>query len=109
YWAAFLATVALAFGLGAAIEAVLIRRLRQAPVLSVVVVFVALLVILHGVAGWLFGYAIRPFPSPFPEGGGAGGLLTSHQLGAIGVTLAMLALVYVFFRHSPLGLQMRAT
>jgi branched-chain amino acid transport system permease protein len=109
YWAAFVATVAFAFVFGAAIEALLVRRLRHAPVLSIVVVFVALLVILHGVAGWLFGYAIRSFPSPFPEGGGAGGLLTPHQLGASGVTLAMLALVYVFFRHSPLGLQMRAT
>ena len=111
YWAAFIATVAIAFVLGAALEAVLVRRLRHAPVLSIVVVFVALLVILHSLAGWLFGYAIRPFPSPFPEAGGAGGggLLTSHQLGAVGVTLAMLALVYVFFRYSPLGLQMRAT
>jgi branched-chain amino acid transport system permease protein len=34
YWAAFLATVAIAFALGAAIEAVLIRRLRHAPVRS---------------------------------------------------------------------------
>jgi branched-chain amino acid transport system permease protein len=90
-------------------------------VLAIVVVFVALLVILHSLAGWLFGYAIRPFPSPFsspfsspsasPSGDAAlaGGLLSPHQLGAIGITLLMLALVYAFFRFSPLGLQMRAT
>ena len=109
YWAAFLATVAIAFALGAAIEALLIRRLRHAPVLSIVVVFVALLVILHSIAGWLFGYAIRPFPSPFPQSGAAGGLVSAHQLGAVGVTLVMLLVVYLFFRYSPLGLQMRAT
>jgi branched-chain amino acid transport system permease protein len=121
YWAAFGATVAIAFTMGAAIEVTLIRRLRHAPVLAIVVVFVALLVILHSLAGWLFGYAIRPFPSPFsspfsspsasPSGDAAlaGGLLSPHQLGAIGVTLLMLALVYAFFRFSPLGLQMRAT
>jgi branched-chain amino acid transport system permease protein len=109
YWAAFFATVAIAFVMGAAIEAVLVRRLRNAPVLAIVVVFVALLVILHSLAGWLFGYAIRPFPSPFAEAAVAGGLLSPHQLGAIGVTLLMLALMYVFFRYSPLGLQMRAT
>ena len=67
YWLAFLATLGFAFVMGAAIEALLIRRLRDAPVLSIVVVFVALLVILHSLAGWLFGYAIRPFPSPFPD------------------------------------------
>jgi len=109
YWAAFFATVTIAFVMGAGIEAVLVRRLRNAPVLAIVVVFVALLVILHSLAGWLFGYAIRPFPSPFAEAAVAGGLLSPHQLGAIGVTLLMLALMYVFFRYSPLGLQMRAT
>lgn len=113
YWAAFVATVAIAFTMGAAIEVTLIRRLRHAPVLAIVVVFVALLVILHSLAGWLFGYAIRPFPSPFSSPFGdatvAGGLLSPHQLGAIGITLLMLALVYAFFRFSPLGLQMRAT
>lgn len=110
YWAAFFATVAIAFAMGAAIEATLIRRLRDAPILAIVVVFVALLVILHSLAGWLFGYAIRSFPSPFSEAAGmGGGLLSPHQLGAIGVTLLMLALVYAFFRYSPLGLAMRAT
>ena len=110
YWAAFFATVAIAFAMGVAIEATLIRRLRNAPVLAIVVVFVALLVILHSLAGWLFGYGIRSFPSPFSDAEGAGGgLLSPHQLGAIGVTLLMLALVYAFFRYSPLGLAMRAT
>lgn len=109
YWAAFFATVTIAFAMGAGIEAVLVRRLRNAPVLAIVVVFVALLVILHSLAGWLFGYAIRPFPSPFAESAVAGGLLSPHQLGAIGVTLLMLLLMYVFFRYSSLGLQMRAT
>ncbi|HEX6363897.1 MAG TPA: branched-chain amino acid ABC transporter permease, partial [Albitalea sp.] len=110
YWAAFFATVAIAFAMGAAIEATLIRRLRNAPILAIVVVFVALLVILHSLAGWLFGYAIRSFPSPFSEAAGVGGgLLSPHQLGAIGVTLLMLTLVYAFFRFSPLGLAMRAT
>ena len=105
----FIATVAIAFAMGAGIEALLIRRLRHAPILAIVVVFVALLVILHSLAGWLFGYAIRSFPSPFADAQVAGGLLSPHQLGAIGVTLLMLALVYAFFRWSPLGLQMRAT
>ena len=109
YWAAFFATLTIAFAMGAGIEAVLVRRLCNAPVLAIVVVFVALLVILHSLAGWLFGYAIRPFPSPFAEAAVAGGLLSPHQLGAIVVTLLMLALMYVFFRYSPLGLQMRAT
>jgi branched-chain amino acid transport system permease protein len=110
YWWTFLATVAFAFAMGSLIEVTLIRRLRDAPILSIVVVFVALLVILHSLAGWFFGYAIRSFPSPFAEDAWYGSaLLSPHQLGAIAVTLAQLAAIYVFFRFSPLGLSMRAT
>jgi branched-chain amino acid transport system permease protein len=107
YWAAFFLTVGLSFVLGAAVQALVIRPLHDAPVLSVVVVFIGLLVTFHSVAGWLFGYTIKPFPSPFPEGGG-GQLMSAHQLGAIGVTLAMVALLFGFFRFTSLGLAMRA-
>jgi branched-chain amino acid transport system permease protein len=109
YWAAFAATVACGFLLGVCIERVLLRRMHDAPVLSVVVVFVALLVILHSLAALFFGYTIRTFPSPFPEGAWAGGkLITLHQLGSIGVTLLLLVLLYAFFKYTTLGLQMRA-
>src|SRR6185503_17325883 len=46
YWGAFLATVALALVLGAAIERILIRPVERAPVLTVVVVFIGLLLVL---------------------------------------------------------------
>src|SRR5512139_2689354 len=46
YWPAFLLTVLLAFALGVVIERVIIRPVENAPVLAVVVVFIALLVIL---------------------------------------------------------------
>ena len=35
-------------------------------VLAVVVVFIALLVILNSVTGWIYSYTIKSFPSPFP-------------------------------------------
>src|SRR3954464_8619692 len=47
YWIAFALTVAIAFVLGVVIERVVIRPVEQAPVLAVVVVFLALLLILH--------------------------------------------------------------
>ena len=109
YWVAFAATVLFAFVVGAAIERLIIRPVEHAPVLAVVVVFIALLVIFHSLAGWIFSYTIKPFPSPFPEAAPFGThLISSHQLGAIGVTLVVLALLYGFFRYTPLGLAMRA-
>jgi len=109
YWAAFFMTVGFAFVLGVLIERIIIRPVENAPVLSVVVVFIGLLVILNSVAGWIYTYTIKTFPSPFPEKPLFGfTYVSSHELGAIGVTLVVLLLLYSFFRFTPLGLAMRA-
>ena len=109
YWGAFFITVAGAFVLGVLIERIIIRPVEQAPVLTVVVVFIALLVILNSVTGWIFSYTIKTFPSPFPAEPLFGNkYMSSHEIGAIGVTLVVLALLYAFFRFTPLGLAMRA-
>ena len=109
YWAAFLATLAISFAAGIAIDRLVLRPVRGSSALPMVVVFIGLLVILNSVAGWAFSYTVRPFPSPFPAQPLFGQhYISSHDLGAIGVTLAMLLLVYAFFRFTPLGLAMRA-
>ena len=109
YWAAFFITIALGFALGALIERIVIRPVENAPVLAVVVVFIALLVILNSIAGWIYTYTIKAFPSPFPKEPLFGiRYMSAHELGAIGITLVVLATLYLFFRYTPLGLAMRA-
>ncbi len=109
YWAAFFLTVAFSFVFGVVIERVVIRPVENSPVLAVVVVFIALLVILNSITGWIYTYTIKTFPSPFPEQPFFGNkLMSSHEMGAIGVTLVVLSLLYAFFRFTPLGLAMRA-
>jgi len=78
-------------------------------VLTMVIVFIGLLLIFNSVAGWLFSYTIKSFDSPFPDRPWFGNVfMSSHESGAILVTLGVLALVYAFFRFTPLGLAMRA-
>src|SRR5665647_217369 len=110
YWGAFFLTVAIAFTLGVLIERIIVRPVEQAPVLSVVVVFIGLLVIFNSLAGWIYTYTIKVFPSPFPKEPVHVGthFFSAHELGAVGVTLVVLALLYAFFRYTPLGLAMRA-
>ena len=109
YWPAFLLTVLLAFVLGVVIERVIIRPIENAPVLAVVVVFIGLLVIFNSVTGWIYTYTIKTFPSPFPKEPLFGQkYMSSHEIGAIGVTLVVVLLLYAFFRFTPLGLAMRA-
>jgi branched-chain amino acid transport system permease protein len=109
YWPAFLLTLVIAFVLGVVIERIIIRPVEQAPILAVVVVFIALLLILNSVTGWVYTYTIKTFPSPFPKEPLFGiRYMSAHELGAIGITLVVLALLYLFFRFTPLGLAMRA-
>ena len=107
YWAAFLIALAFAFASGVVLERVIIRQFDNAPVLTVVVVFLGMLFIINSLAGWLFTYNVQAFPSPFPVGLGSR-YLSAHEIGMIGVTLMTLIVVYAFFRFTPLGLAMRA-
>ncbi len=109
YWLAFVATVAVSFVMGVFVERVVIRPAMRAPALSVVIVFIGLMVTLNSMAGLICGYTTRAFPSPFPSEPLFGNhYLGSHELGTIGVTLAMLGLLYGFFRFTSLGLALRA-
>jgi branched-chain amino acid transport system permease protein len=109
YWVAFLLTIAISFALGVLIQRFVLRPVRGQSVLSLVVVFIGLLVIFNSLAGWIFTYTIKVFPSPFPSAPLFGQhFVSSHELGATCVTLVVLALLYSFFRFTPLGLAMRA-
>ena len=108
FWAAFVLTLVVSFLGGMTIERVLIRPVENAPVLAAVVVTIGLLLIVNALAGWLFTYTLQEFPSPFPDRTLFGALMTTRDLGVIGVTLVMLLLLFAFFRFTATGLAMRA-
>jgi branched-chain amino acid transport system permease protein len=111
YWVAFVITLAVSFVGGVVIERLVIRPFEDAPVLNAVIVFIGLLVIFNSMAGWIWTYDIKQFPSPFYshpiELGNV--YFRAHDFGAIAVTLLVLALLWAFFRFTPLGLAMRAS
>lgn len=109
FWLAFVIAVALSFLLGVAIERLILRPLHSAPVLSIIVVFIGLLAIFNSMAGAIWSYLIKEYPSPFPKSSfGIAGVIGPHQLGVVVVTLIVLGLLFAFFRYTPLGLAMRA-
>jgi branched-chain amino acid transport system permease protein len=82
YWMAFAGTIALSF---------------------------ALLTIFNSGAGFIWDWTIKNVASPFGSGQFLGqNLLSKHDAGMIGMTLLMLVLLYLFFRHTRIGLAMRA-
>lgn len=108
FWAAFVITLAVSFLGGMAIERVLVRPVENASVLAAVIVTLALGLIFNSLAGWFYTYTVQDFRSPFPDRPLLGALITSQDLGVIGVTLVMLLLLFTFFRFTKTGLAMRA-
>jgi len=109
YWWAFLLAMAISFVGGLLVERIIVRPVEGTSVLNEVIVFIGLLAIFNSLAGWIWDYTIKPFPSPFPKEPLFGNkFVGTHDLGVIGVTLVVLFAVFLFFRFTPIGLAMRA-
>jgi branched-chain amino acid transport system permease protein len=108
--AAFVITVVAAFGIGVALERLVIRPVRHGSSLSIVIVTLGLFIAINGLAGWLWGFVVKPFPTPFPTTpitvAGVG--FSQQDLGVIAVSLIMLGCISLFFARTSLGLAMRA-
>lgn len=110
YWVAFVLTVVVSFGGGMLVERLIIRPISHRSELSVVTVFIGLLLIFNSAAGWIWGYNLQPFPSPFSQFAVLNnGYVSQHQLGAAFMTLIVLVMLYLFFRFTKMGLAMRGT
>jgi branched-chain amino acid transport system permease protein len=109
FWGAFVLTILLSFALGVVVERILMRPMMNAPVLSSVGVFIGLLLAINALDGWIFGFTIKSFPSPFHAAHPLlGGYVSPHEIGETGLTVVVLTLVWLFFRYTTLGLAMRA-
>jgi branched-chain amino acid transport system permease protein len=110
YWPAFALTLVIAFVFGAAIERIIIRPVEHRPEIVIVIVTIGLLIALNGLSGWIWNPEIKAFDTPFSQGTTEiGGVVISYQdLGVLGVCLAIVLLLWAFFRFTTLGLVMRA-
>jgi branched-chain amino acid transport system permease protein len=110
YWGAFFLTLGLSFLGGVLVERTLIRPIERAPVLTIVMVTLGGLVLLNGLIGWIWGSETKTFPSAFSTRPiTIGGVAFSIQdFGVIGVTIGAVALLYLLFRFTKVGLGLRA-
>jgi branched-chain amino acid transport system permease protein len=110
YGLAVAITVVVAFVGGFGIERLIVRPFEGGSPLVIVIVTLALFQIANSVAGFVWGYSPRSFPSPFPARPvDIGGIRISVQDAAIiGVSVLTLGLLYLLFNRTKLGLAMRA-
>jgi branched-chain amino acid transport system permease protein len=109
YELAVFGTLAFSFVAGVVIQRIVLRPIERSPVLVVVVAFIALMAILQSLAGWLFDYSSKAFPSPFEPLAFLGkGIVGGHEIGIFLTTIIVLLLMYSFFAFTSTGLAMRA-
>ena len=111
YWVAFACTLAIAFVGGFVVELVAIRPVeRRGSQLTVVIASIGLLILIEGAIGRIWGNQVKFMPAPFPAriyhvGGAAFSL---QDLGTIGVSIASVIVLWLFFQFTKIGLAMRA-
>jgi branched-chain amino acid transport system permease protein len=112
YWISFAATLVLSFLGGLLLQRVVIRPVESAPVLTIVIVTLGLLLVFNGLATWLWSGEVRTFPAdrPFPtrtfELGGV--VVNVQDLGILAAALVLVAALWAFFRFTKAGLALRA-
>ena len=110
YWPAFAATLLVSFAGGVGIHQLVIRPNEKGAVLRVVIVTIGLLLVFNGLATWIWTGEVRAMESPFPtrtiEIGGVA--ISLQDLVTIAVTLGTVAVLWVLFQFTKVGLAMRA-
>jgi branched-chain amino acid transport system permease protein len=96
--------------LGIVTERVAMRPIQGAPPVNALIATVALWIIFHHLAGWIWGYDPLPFPSPFSPDpiNVLGARIAQNSLGIIAVSLLVMAMLYLFFEYTRTGIAMRA-
>ena len=113
YWATILFAVAAMAVVGMLIERLVLRPVLGQPAFTVVMITIGVGFTLRGIVtmipGW--GTDTYTFPTPFADGTFKVGevIFAVQQVAVIGMTAALVAVLYVFFRYSKLGVAMQAT
>jgi branched-chain amino acid transport system permease protein len=112
-WLAITITVLLSMAGGAAIERFLIRPVEHRSHLAAIIVTLGLFIFFNGMAGWIWKFDPRGFPSPFPADAGdfveIGGARLRYESIGIWLTLgAVLLGLTLLLNRTRLGLAFRA-
>ena len=111
FWPAFAITLVVSFAGGVLIERTLIRPVENAPVLTVVILTIGLLILVNGLTTLFWGGAFKQFDGPFSQRPiHIGGVAFSIQdIGVIAVSIVTVILLGLLFRFTKVGLGLRAS
>jgi branched-chain amino acid transport system permease protein len=107
---AIIGTLGLSFAGGMVIERAIIRPVEGGEVLTLVIVTLGLYILVNSLAGWIWGFGNRAFPSLFGDGSFdvAGATVPVESIGIVAVLIALVAILFAVFQRTKVGLAMRA-
>jgi branched-chain amino acid transport system permease protein len=111
FWIGMPITLVFMFLFGIAIQLVILRPMIGEPIISVIMVTIALSTVLSALMKWMFGVNLQPFPEIFHTKliNVFGLQVQTVYILSLAVSVAMMAGMAWFFRVSKYGLAMRAT
>ena len=108
----FVGALIFAAVLGAFLEFVFLRRTKDPNILSLILITLGFEMILYGFAGWKWGADQRdlPFPvSDFDTINVGPAVLSYLNIATLLITLALMFLLFLFFKYTKVGIAMKAT
>ena len=112
YYVAFPGALIFALFLGFFLEFAVLRRAKEPSVLGMIIITIGLEMILMGVVSWKFGADPKtmPFPiSPYESIAVGGVFISTLEVLTLVVALVVMVILFLFLRHSKLGMAMKAT
>ncbi|MBS4215167.1 branched-chain amino acid ABC transporter permease [Neobacillus rhizophilus] len=111
YFVSFLLSLVIAFIFGMAVERIFMRPVQKAPILNQIILTFGLYMVFRGVAGIIWGYTPVGFPEALPNKhfNYVGITITINQIFIFVVTTILMLGFYLFFKHTKIGLAMRAS
>src|SRR6516165_1668300 len=111
YWLVLVLTIPLSGVMGVVLERIVVRPILDAPIFSIVIATIGTSTVMRSSAGIVYGYDVLPLPTFFSKDPIHLGILsfTRMDVGVIGSSLLIMAVLYVFFQYTKTGTAMRAT
>jgi len=111
YWLVLVLTIPLSGVMGVVLERIVVRPILDAPIFSIVIATIGASTVMRSSAGIVYGYDVLPLPTFFSKDPIHLGILsfTRMDVGVIGSSLLIMAVLYVFFQYTKTGTAMRAT
>ncbi|MCL6597587.1 MAG: branched-chain amino acid ABC transporter permease [Alicyclobacillus macrosporangiidus] len=109
YWPAALAAAVVLSGVGALLEWVVFRPLRHALQVHAMIASVGVMLFLEALAQWIWGPDFQRMPTPYGRILNVAGLtISEQQLVIVLAALMCMGLLYLFLKHTTLGMAMEA-